>query len=73
MHETFHIDIFLVLLMVTAAVAMAVKWVKLPYAISLVIVGLLIGVFHLLPTVEMTVTITKVSFLRSRSATAEKI
>lgn len=49
--------------MVTAAVAMAVKWVKLPYAISLVIVGLLIGVFHLLPTVEMTPELILLVFL----------
>ena len=40
MHDTFHIDLFVVLLMVTAAVVMAVKWVRLPYSISLVIVGL---------------------------------
>lgn len=63
MHETFHIDIFLVLLMVTAAVAMAVKWVRLPYSISLVIVGLLIGVFHLLPPVEMTPELILLVFL----------
>ncbi len=63
MTEHIHIDIFLVLLMVTAAVAMAVKWVRLPYSISLVIVGLLIGVFHLLPTVEMTPDLILLVFL----------
>lgn len=63
MHETFHIDLFIVLLMVTAAVAMAVKWVKLPYSISLVIVGLLIGVLHLLPPVEMTPELILLVFL----------
>lgn len=63
MHETFHIDLFIVLLMVTAAVAMAVKWVRLPYSISLVIVGLLIGVLHLLPTVEMTPELILLVFL----------
>ncbi len=63
MHETFHIDLFVVLLMVTAAVAMAVKWVKLPYSISLVIAGLVIGVFHLLPAVEMTPDLILLIFL----------
>ncbi len=63
MTETIHIDIFLVLLMVTAAVAMAVKWVKLPYSISLVIVGLLIDVFHLLPAIEMTPNLILLVFL----------
>lgn len=63
MHETFHIDLFVVLLMVTAAVAMVVKWVKLPYSISLVIVGLVIGVFHLLPIVEMTPELILLVFL----------
>lgn len=63
MHDTFHIDLFVVLLMVTAAVAMAVKWVKLPYSISLVIVGLIIGVFHLLPIVEMTPELILLVFL----------
>jgi CPA1 family monovalent cation:H+ antiporter len=63
MHDTFHIDLFVVLLMITAGVAMAVKWVKLPYSISLVIVGLMIGVFHLLPTVEMTPELILLVFL----------
>lgn len=63
MHDTFHIEIFVVLLMITASVAMAVKWVRLPYAISLVIVGLIIGVFHLLPPVEMTPELILLVFL----------
>lgn len=63
MHDTFHIDLFVVLLMVTAAVAMVVKWIKLPYSISLVIVGLFIGVFHLLPIVEMTPELILLVFL----------
>lgn len=63
MHDTVHLDIFLVLLTVTAAVSMGVKWIKLPYSISLVIVGLLIGVFHLLPPVEMTPELILLIFL----------
>ena len=38
MPETIHIDIFVVLLLVTASVAMTVKWIKLPYSIALVLV-----------------------------------
>lgn len=49
--------------MVTATVAMSVKWVKLPYSIALVIVGLLIGVCHLLPPVELTPDLILLIFL----------
>ena len=51
MDEAIHIDIFVVLLMVTATVAISVKWIKLPYSIALVIVGLVIGLSHLLPPI----------------------
>ncbi|MBY0546476.1 MAG: Na+/H+ antiporter [Candidatus Obscuribacterales bacterium] len=63
MPETIHIDIFVVLLVVTASVAMTVKWIKLPYSIALVIVGLCIGLFHLLPPVEMTPDLILLIFL----------
>ncbi len=42
------------LLMVASAVGLAVKWVKVPYSIALVIVGLTMGACHLLPPVAMT-------------------
>ncbi|HEY9870705.1 MAG TPA: Na+/H+ antiporter [Candidatus Obscuribacterales bacterium] len=58
-----HIDILMALLLVASAVAAAVKWVRLPYSIALVIVGLVIGVFHILPTVEMTPELILVVFL----------
>ncbi|NJL70477.1 MAG: hypothetical protein HC888_02110 [Candidatus Competibacteraceae bacterium] len=54
MHDTFHIDIFIILLIIAAAVSMTVKWIRLPYSIALVLVGLLIGPFNLLPKFEMT-------------------
>ncbi|MBX9693708.1 MAG: cation:proton antiporter, partial [Cyanobacteria bacterium] len=38
----------------TSAVGIATKWVRLPYSIALVIVGLLIGSSKLFPLVEMT-------------------
>lgn len=61
--ETMHMDILLVLLMISASVAIAVKWVKLPYAITLVITGLLIGLFKLLPPVQMTPELIMLIFL----------
>lgn len=63
MDEAIHIDIFVVLLMVTAIVAISVKWVKLPYSIALVIVGLIIGVSHLLPPIELTPDLILLIFL----------
>lgn len=63
MHDTLHVELLVVLLTVTAVVAMVVKWVKLPYSISLVIAGLLIGIFHLLPHVEMTPDLILLVFL----------
>jgi monovalent cation:H+ antiporter, CPA1 family len=62
-HSNLHIDLFVVLLMVAAGVSMTLKWIKLPYAIALVIVGLAIGVFHLLPVVEMTPDMVLLVFL----------
>ncbi|MBI4533842.1 MAG: Na+/H+ antiporter [Candidatus Melainabacteria bacterium] len=59
----FHIDILVVLLLVASAVAIAVKWVKLPYSIALVMVGLVIGVCHVLPAIEMTPELILVVFL----------
>lgn len=58
-----NLPILLILIMVTCAVAVVVKWIRLPYAISLVLVGLLIGVFHLLPPVTMTPELILVIFL----------
>ncbi|MBX9690575.1 MAG: cation:proton antiporter, partial [Candidatus Obscuribacterales bacterium] len=57
MHDldsAFLVNTVLILLMVSAAVTLFVRWVKLPYALALVIVGLAIGLFHLLPGVQMT-------------------
>lgn len=44
----------MVLLLVAAAVGFALKWVRVPYSVALVIVGLVIGSSHLFPKVEMT-------------------
>jgi CPA1 family monovalent cation:H+ antiporter len=54
-YSTAHgLEILMALLMVASAVGLAVKWVKVPYSIALVIVGLTIGACHLLPPVAMT-------------------
>ncbi|MBY0546474.1 MAG: Na+/H+ antiporter [Candidatus Obscuribacterales bacterium] len=39
------------------------KWIRLPYSIALVIVGLFIGVFHCLPVVTMTPDLILLVFL----------
>lgn len=62
-YSNLNIEILMVLLIVASAVAVAVKWVKLPYSITLVIAGLLIGVFHLLPPVIMTPQLILAIFL----------
>ncbi len=54
MHPTLHIDLLVILLTVAMAVGIAVKWIKVPYAIALVIVGLIIGLADFLPRFEMT-------------------
>ncbi|MBX3135433.1 Na+/H+ antiporter [Candidatus Obscuribacterales bacterium] len=61
MHLNTHV--LLVLTLVAACVAIAVKWIRLPYSIALVVAGLMIGVFHLLPEVHMTPEIILMVFL----------
>lgn len=63
MHDTFHIDILVILLMVMSAVAATVKWIKVPYSIALVIIGLMCGVLHLFPPVDMTPNLILLVFL----------
>jgi monovalent cation:H+ antiporter, CPA1 family len=54
MQSTFHIDLLVIFLTIAAAVGIAVKWIKVPYPIALVIVGLIIGLGEFLPGLEMT-------------------
>lgn len=54
MHSTFHVDLLILLLTIAAAVGIAVKWIRVPYPIALVIVGLLIGITDFVPKLEMT-------------------
>jgi len=53
----------MVLLMVASTVGLAVRWVKVPYSIALVIVGLVMGASHLLPHVAMTPELILLVFL----------
>ncbi len=54
LHTAHGVEILMVLLLVTSVVGLATKWVRLPYSIVLVIVGLLIGSSQLFPRIEMT-------------------
>lgn len=57
------VHLLVVLLLLASTTAIAVKWVRIPYSIALVIVGLVIGVCHFLPTVEMTPHLILLVFL----------
>ncbi|MBX9671598.1 MAG: Na+/H+ antiporter [Candidatus Obscuribacterales bacterium] len=57
------LHIFFVLVLVATCVAIAIKWIRLPYSIALVLVGLNIGIFHLLPPVVMTPELILLFFL----------
>ncbi len=52
--NTLPVYLITILLLISATVAMAVKWIRVPYSIALVIVGLVIGICGLLPSVRMT-------------------
>lgn len=51
------------LLLLASGVAIVTKWIRLPYSIALVIVGLFIGIFHWLPVVNMTPELILLIFL----------
>ncbi|MBY0356401.1 MAG: Na+/H+ antiporter [Candidatus Obscuribacterales bacterium] len=53
----------LLLLTVAAAVAMSAKWIKLPYSIALVIVGLILSFSKIIPPIAMTPDLILVVFL----------
>jgi monovalent cation:H+ antiporter, CPA1 family len=63
MDEFNRLQIFVTLLLIASAVALAVKWVKVPYAIALVIVGLIIGFFNLLPPITIDSELILLVFL----------
>jgi monovalent cation:H+ antiporter, CPA1 family len=64
MNATQHtITVFILLLLVASGVAMVTKWVRLPYTLALVIVGLVIGPLHLLPPIHISPELILLIFL----------
>jgi len=59
----FAITVFISLLLVASGVAMATKWVRVPYTLTLVIVGILISPMHFLPQVHISPEMILLIFL----------
>lgn len=57
------VRILILLLLVASAVAMATKWVRVPYTLALVIVGLIISPMHFLPVVHISPDLILLIFL----------
>jgi monovalent cation:H+ antiporter, CPA1 family len=58
-----HVDTLLALLLVASATAVVIKWVRVPYAVALVIAGLIIGLSKILPPISMTPELVLLIFL----------
>lgn len=54
---------FLTLLLVASATAVVIKWIKVPYAVALVLAGLAIGLTNAFPPVSMTPELVLMIFL----------
>jgi CPA1 family monovalent cation:H+ antiporter len=64
MNDTlFTITIFITLLLIASGVAMVTKWVRVPYTLALVMVGLLISPMHFLPVVHISPELILLIFL----------
>jgi CPA1 family monovalent cation:H+ antiporter len=64
MQETeFAVKVFILLLLVASAVAMATRWIRVPYSLALVIIGLLIAPMHFLPVVHISPELILLIFL----------
>ncbi len=59
----FSITVLIALLLVASGVAMATKWVRLPYTLALVVVGLVISPMHFLPVVHVSPELILLIFL----------
>ncbi|MGA9998073.1 MAG: Na+/H+ antiporter [Pyrinomonadaceae bacterium] len=59
----FTITIFITLLLIASGVAMLSKWVRVPYTLALVIVGLAISPMHFLPPVHISPDLILLIFL----------
>lgn len=64
MNQTQHtITVLILLLLIASGVAMITKWVRLPYTLALVIVGLVIGPLHWLPPIHISPELILLIFL----------
>jgi monovalent cation:H+ antiporter, CPA1 family len=61
--ESIHVETLLALLLAASATAVIVKWVRVPYAVALVIAGLIIGVSRVLQPVALTPELVLLIFL----------
>ena len=59
----FTITIVIVLLLIASGVAMATKWLPVPYTIALVLVGFIISPLHFLPAVHISPDLILLIFL----------
>src|SRR5581483_11780680 len=59
----FAVSTLMVLLLIASAVAMATKWVRVPYTLALVIVGLIISPMHFLPDIHISPELILLIFL----------
>ena len=57
------VSTLMVLLLIASAVAMATKWVRVPYTLALVIVGLVISPLHFLPDIHISPELILLIFL----------
>ncbi|HEY7351002.1 MAG TPA: sodium:proton antiporter [Ktedonobacterales bacterium] len=57
------IRLIVLLLLISLGVALAARWARLPYTLGLVVVGLGIGFFHLLPDIILTPDLVLLIFL----------
>lgn len=64
MNDTlFTITVFIALLLIASGVAMATKWIRVPYTLALVIIGLVISPMHFLPVVHISPELILLIFL----------
>lgn len=59
----FAVSTLMVLLLIASAVAMATKWVRVPYTLALVMVGLAISSLHFLPNIHISPELILLIFL----------
>src|SRR5215510_1073574 len=64
MNDThFTITIFIVLLLIASGVAVATRWIRVPYTLALVIVGLLISLMRFIPAIHISPDLILLIFL----------